>query len=953
MRPVLKFSLSLLIAVILFSVFAFLAFSGLFEILETTFYSPRVLAQYTYTLEETARNIESFQREQLTRLEAIVSNESMRTVYRANQSQADIQAREGLVSRLRAEQSGFEYLLFLDNEGTRLHFSSRSDDFTGTGAQRTYRPLEELDEQETLIDLVLDGDSTSEYVLLPDKNLFVYRIPAFGTEGIQRGFGLFFYNPRSLSTRLISAGMMRTGTSVQILRDDLLLVGVPAGDAERIVPQLDEIIDSETDRVLRLRTTDDVDVLAPSVRVGDMRFVTLASAQEFEIGFPLQVIILSGVFLTVFLVVFLILNLKQDSTVVLSERIKRLQISLLKEYVENRDEINFERWESDLRARKPEVVKRIRKGVGRVRKAEKEEFDRLADKGWDEIVDLLSRRAASHTEGTLDIARIERMMERVLQNLPPGTVGVAPAQGTNMSHPPALPGVDTADSGSETTEQDAEPSETEQPGELESVGELEEMEELDELDDVEDLSEAEEAEELSEIEEAEDIDEAEYLGDADEPEDLVELDADDGLEDAGEATELEEAEALEDAEEIEEVEELAELEAEEAPEEVTELGADDGLEEIAEATELEEAEELEELTELDAADDLVELDEVSNDDVDELIPVAESPVAQPLFFSGQTTTASSPVWEFTQTSLEQEIEAITNAELRDLDPGAVESEGGRTRLTELRDCEIIDHNAFMGLLGASSVIEEAEGVFRIDTSVFERTSSTVRGTSERTETKQPQAREELWNDDDLILLGPSTITPARRASSPGELRLAEGVEGRTEPTVAPERTSTVSTQEQNAIIRACLFGLDYDRYLEGFRPDDGGVMRSLVYFTRSANARSALLAVLSDESFDVSYQLGVDESCDGLMSIASQSELGEEVLRTGSALYADVALSDIPGFQFRCDSEHLGSFRPVVFLPVGFRGTAAYLIMSMYPDSGSIEDIISRLRTNAHHPQDR
>ena len=941
MRPVLKFSLSLLIAVILFSVFAFLAFSGLFEILETTFYSPRVLSQYTFTLEETARNVDSFQREQLTRLEAIVSNESMRTVFRANQSQADIQAREGLVSRLRAEQSGFEYVLFLDNEGTRLHFSSRSDDFTGTGAQRTYRAIEELDEQETMVDLVLEGNSTSEYVLLPDRNLFVYRIPAFGTEGIQRGFGLFFYNPRSLATRLIGAGMMRTGTSVQILSDDLLLVGVSAIDAERIVPQLREVIDSETDRAVRLTTTDDIDVLVPSVGVGDMRFATIASAQEFEIGVPLQVIILSGVFLTVFLIVFLILNLKQDSTVVLSERIKRLQISLLKEYVENRDEINFERWESDLRARKPEVVKRIRKGVGRVRKAEKEEFDRLAEKGWDEIVDLLSRRASVHSEGTIDIARIEKMMERVLQNLPAGTVGAGNAQGPTVSPRPALSGVDATDSGGGgvSGEQGADRSETESRGELEDVGELEEVEELEGNGDLGVGDQIDDVEELNEIEEADETDEAAFLDDGDEPEDLAELDGADELEEIAEAEEVSEAEELDDVEELSEIEEADETDEAEflddgdEPVDLAELDDDDGLEELAEAEEVSEAKDL--------------------DDVDELVAVGESPVAQPLFFSGQTTTASSPVWEFTQTSLEQEIEAITNAELQEPDPSTVESEGDRTRLTELRDCEIIDRNAFMGLLGASPVIEEDAGVFRIDASVFERTSETGRGPAIRTDVKQSQAREELWNDDDLILLGPSTIAPARRSSTLDEGRQAEVVEGSIEPTGKPGRTSTVSAEEQNAIIRACSFGLDYDRYLEGFRPDDGGVMRSLVYFTRSANARSALLAVLGDERFDVSYQLGVDESCDGLMSIESQSELGEEVLRSGSALYADAALSDIPGFQFRCNGEHLESFRPVVFLPVGFRGAAAYLIMSMYPESGSIEDIISRLRTNAHHPQDR
>jgi hypothetical protein len=114
-----------------------------------------------------------------------------------------------------------------------------------------------------------------------------------------------------------------------------------------------------------------------------------------------------------------------------------------------------------------------------------------------------------------------------------------------------------------------------------------------------------------------------------------------------------------------------------------------------------------------------------------------------------------------------------------------------------------------------------------------------------------------------------------------------------------------------------------------------------------------MLAVAKDREFPVMYQLGVDESCDGFMTIPGGSELSEQVMHAGCALYLDAPLSEVPGFDWHCSEEHLQTFKPVVFLPVGFRGGAGYLIMSMYPDSGTLEEIISRLRTNAHFPQDR
>ncbi len=257
---------------------------------------------------------------------------------------------------------------------------------------------------------------------------------------------------------------------------------------------------------------------------------------------------------------------------------------------------------------------------------------------------------------------------------------------------------------------------------------------------------------------------------------------------------------------------------------------------------------------------------------------------------------------------------------------------------------------FLRLLGAASVIEEAGGVFRIDSSVFERGKSGAAPGSATSSLATEREVADYWNDDDLILLGPTDISPARRQGLTPD-RTTQGAEGRGAGRSAEQDVRNADGDED--IIRSCAFGLDYDRYLEGFRPDDGGIMRSLVYFTRSANARSALLAVAKGREFAIEYQLGVDESCDGGMVIPAGSELAEQVMHAGCALYLDIPLSEIPGFEWRCSEDHLLNFKPVVFIPLGFRSAAGYLIMSMYPDSGGLEEIISRLRTNAHFPQDR
>lgn len=1026
MRPVVKVSLSLLLAVVFFSIFAFLAFSGLFEVIETTFFSPRVFAQYRTTLSRTANQIEAFHSDQLQRLEAVLSNDSMRTVFRANQSQTDILTREQLISRLRGEQTGFEFVQFFDLDATRLHFSSRSSDFSGTGVQRVYVPLEELPERETVVPLVQSSPTNSDVLLYPDRNFFVYRVSINDTEGILRGVALFFYNTFGLSNRLIQNGYMRTGTVVHIITDDALLVGVERGESVNLAEQIRPTLEGEGEQAFRVETDDGVQFLVPQIVHGETRLATIAPLQEFLIGSHLQVIILVGVFLTAFLLIFLLLNIRQDSTLLLSERIKRLQISLLKEYVENRNEIDFDRWQAELRSRKPEVVKRIRRGVGRVRRSEKDELDQLAERGWDEIVELLSRRASAPSDGAVDMARIEQMIERVLQNLPArvrGTEGMA-GTATAASDPEqrALP--DPGSSGSEASseleelgeiEEAEEVEEGDEADEAEEIAELDEADELDEAEELEEIEEAETVDDLEEIEEpgeleeveeldvvaagaeGDDLEEVEEIADRDEADDLDDLDeveeATDleDVEEVNEVAELDEVDELEevdavdvtddvddleeiedvaelyDAEEIEEVDDVEgieeageadELDALEEVEEIEEIEAADDTEEIEEVAELDEVEELEETVEADDVDDLEEIEEVVElDDADEAEPLVELSGSRSnesvgsLSFASRSGKPGAPVWEFTQAAVEQEIEAITNQELSNREGVETDSQDPfAPRIAGLSGFELVERDEFLRLLGSSSVIEETEGVYRIDTALYERASGGTGPIEARTLGRSEGNASDYWRDDDLILLGPTSVAPARHAVA-AEKTYEASQEYRSPTTGRTAGARSGESDDGDAIIRSCVFGLDYDRYLEGFRPDDGGVMRSLVYFTRSANARSALLAVSENESFTVTYQLGVDDSCDGRLSVDAGSELNSQVMQTGSAMSLDVSLADIPGVQAGCESSHLEAFTPVVFLPVGFRGKSGYLIMSMYPESGSISDIISRVRTNAHFPQ--
>ena len=109
-------------------------------------------------------------------------------------------------------------------------------------------------------------------------------------------------------------------------------------------------------------------------RYGKLAYV--ASAEEVSLTGPLKVLLLTMVFLTIFLISFLILSIRQDDMAVISERIKRFQYSFLKEYLKKSGKINLQRWSADLQSQQEIIKKKLLKGI---RKSQYEEAEKVFD----------------------------------------------------------------------------------------------------------------------------------------------------------------------------------------------------------------------------------------------------------------------------------------------------------------------------------------------------------------------------------------------------------------------------------------------------------------------------------------------------------------------------------------------------------------------------------------------
>jgi hypothetical protein len=187
--------------------------------------------------------------------------------------------------------------------------------------------------------------------------------------------------------------------------------------------------------------------------------------------------------------VFLLFNLRQNPTVVVQNRMKKLQISLIEQYYERESNMDWGRWSRELEQRRGEINAQLKRGIKIASGSKAADIDAIIDKSWDELLPIIG----GSTEATIDEGKLQIILNRFFaspQGVP--TLGAPP-----HAVSPAL--VDTA-----KVAQDAA-----------LAGEAEELEELEELEEIEATAEAveviEELEELEELEEIEAASEAEEV----------------------------------------------------------------------------------------------------------------------------------------------------------------------------------------------------------------------------------------------------------------------------------------------------------------------------------------------------------------------------------------------------------------------------------------------------------
>ncbi|MBR5965878.1 MAG: DUF4573 domain-containing protein [Treponema sp.] len=609
-----KTALSVLISVMLFGAFAVAAFAGLFSAIDARFYEPAKISQIDKKLQDISAAYDDYLKTLNERFalgqNAFLKNSSVQTFVEAKPSDQDVLSRGEALGELRSGTQGFLGLRVLDKNQNSIHYSTfhsdilRRDEKNNLTAYKNYLECLSLSGKEEIAAQIVSCSDTGgdlnagKKIYFDQENRIVISFPLYDRYSVFRGSAIFYVNALDFANVLLKKNLISIGETVSFLSNGLVgadclcgyAFGLPSVGQEDFAAALFDAWKKNSgaaERLLSLGGQSKNFWVAVSQKAKSGVFVCGVYNDEiFALPPSARILILICVFVSIFLVCFLLLNLRRDDETVIRERIKTLQLGVVDEYLSKKEELN---WET-ISGRRDAVTKEIIQSLGGRAKKRQAQVEELINRSWDELFAAMNLRPKDSSGGAMENAQeIKAMLQELLSN---GALKVQAVQ----APPSASAAVAPAPAKAAALE----------PQEAEPLEEVEEIEEVEEVEDAEPVEEAEEVEALEEVEEAEPVEALEKVEEAEPVEEAEEVEALEEVEDAEPVEEAEEVEALEEVEEAEPVEDAQPVEEFESVDASDFLDGIEDAQTADDAQPVEEAEPVEDLEEVESFDELHE-----------------------------------------------------------------------------------------------------------------------------------------------------------------------------------------------------------------------------------------------------------------------------------------------------------------------------------------------------------
>lgn len=438
-----KIAVSVLTTAVIFACFVVAAFAGLFSKIEARFYEPAKIADIRKQLDSVAECSETYINTLLEQFgtgeNAYLSDSSVASYALSSPADSDVQQRTRRTASLFSEASGLDGIRLIDVNGRSVHFSTYpSDILKQTDSMRIYKNYDELRTHFGSAEVaffkvsVPDAADGRKYRIVFDgeNNRILFAFPFYDPYDVYCGTIVFYVSAQDFNRTLIARNLTTVANTGDLVSDSSgaiggFVFGMPSlgrDDIEREAVARWRVDSKGPDKIASIsanggESKESYWILISSNR---SRFIKTAGVYRdsiFIMPHTVQFLLLTCVFITLFLTIFMLFNLRRDDMVVIRDRVKRFQLALINEYFVNKENINWTEVSQKIVSRKKDVSEAIKESLGKRAKRHTEETNALIDKSWEEIIGALSVRTnASETSVLQDSKEIRRMLEEILRS---------------------------------------------------------------------------------------------------------------------------------------------------------------------------------------------------------------------------------------------------------------------------------------------------------------------------------------------------------------------------------------------------------------------------------------------------------------------------------------------------------------------------------------------------------
>ncbi len=379
-----------------------------------------VLVELRERQQELDRLIQEYHQNNLQEIRAILDLPEMTSIYDLNQNQGAIRFREDYFGALGKRLPGFLGLRILNENGQRILYSSYPRDASSRDNRQIIYHQWEASPHYSGLFIPQSGETSGEYNYDAEAGAIYYFVPTFDQYDLYKGTAMVEFTVAGLQNWLFRYGGMLDRSQVQIVNERQLIFNISLPQLEAIRGELGSFLSTAGDQEFIQKIAENGDSFFLLQILGEKgeRSLVVIRASDFLLPRKKQILLLVIVGLSSFFLSYFLLGLKGRSEEVVRKKIRKFQYTFIKDLIEMGEDLDWQRYELDLRTRKKELREAFLKGSGKLQERELKDIEAFLDLVWEEILQFLFTKQGLPR---FSLEEFEQMFRRLLQENFPST----------------------------------------------------------------------------------------------------------------------------------------------------------------------------------------------------------------------------------------------------------------------------------------------------------------------------------------------------------------------------------------------------------------------------------------------------------------------------------------------------------------------------------------------------